>query len=181
MNALVRVCEILGSTYCSAGLCFGMHCVGSTVIADKPAEFQIENYLIPITERKHITRLSLSEAGTGSHFYIPETGLTTDGANFLLNDEKTFVTNGGQKQANLLHDFLDTNSVEAIKNHISNRPTSKIFKILSEQWYFELHFAEITNESSENYEILLISEVTERKLENQRIRNILDSLPQMAY
>lgn len=94
LYALVRVCETLGSSYSSAGLCFGMHCVGSAVISAKPTAWQIENYLKPISEGKHITTLALSEAGTGSHFYIPETGLSNNGADFLLNGEKTFVTNG---------------------------------------------------------------------------------------
>jgi alkylation response protein AidB-like acyl-CoA dehydrogenase len=94
LHALVRVCETLGTYYSSAGLCYGMHCVGSAVIASKATEWQIENYLKPIAEGKHITTLALSETGTGSHFYVPETGLKSEGNNFLLNGEKTFVTNG---------------------------------------------------------------------------------------
>ncbi len=92
--ALVRVCETLGTAYSSAGLCFGMHCVGSAVIAAKATEWQHQHYLDPIVKGRHITTLALSEAGTGSHFYIPETGLTQTGASYFLDGQKTFVTNG---------------------------------------------------------------------------------------
>ena len=33
LYALARICEELGQSYASAGLCFGMHCVGTAVIA----------------------------------------------------------------------------------------------------------------------------------------------------
>ena len=35
LYALARICEELGKVYSSAGLCFGMHCVGTAVIAAK--------------------------------------------------------------------------------------------------------------------------------------------------
>lgn len=40
LYALVRVCEEFGKAYSSAGLCFGMHCVGAAVIAAKATEWQ---------------------------------------------------------------------------------------------------------------------------------------------
>ena len=92
---LARVCEVLGEESGSMGLCFGMHCVGSAVIAAKPTPAQIGKYLVPIAAGKHITTLSLSESGTGAHFYYPQTTLAPDGAgNFILEGNKTFVTNG---------------------------------------------------------------------------------------
>lgn len=95
LSALVQVCETLGTYYASAGLCFGMHCVGSAVLAAKATKWQKENYLEPIAAGKHITTLALSEPGTGAHFYFPQTKLITDDSGFLVNGEKTFVTNGG--------------------------------------------------------------------------------------
>lgn len=93
---LVRISEELGRGYSSAGLCFGMHCVGTAVIAAKATRWQQENYLEAIAEGKHITTLALSESGTGAHFYFPQTPLiavTED--EFVVNGTKSFVTNGG--------------------------------------------------------------------------------------
>lgn len=93
--SLVRISEELGKSYSSAGLCFGMHCVGTAVIAAKATSWQRDQYLVPIAEGKHITTLALSETGTGAHFYFPQTPLiavTED--EFLVTGDKSFVTNG---------------------------------------------------------------------------------------
>ncbi len=94
--SLVRISEELGKSYSSAGLCFGMHCVGSAVMASKATQWQQQNYLVPIAEGRHITTLALSETGTGAHFYFPQTALiavTED--EFIVSGTKSFVTNGG--------------------------------------------------------------------------------------
>lgn len=94
--SLVRVSEELGKSYSSAGLCFGMHCVGTAVMASKATQWQQQNYLVPIAEGRHITTLALSETGTGAHFYFPQTALiavTED--EFIVSGTKSFVTNGG--------------------------------------------------------------------------------------
>jgi len=94
--ALVRLCEELGKAYSSAGLCFGMHCVGAAVIAAKATDWQQQAYLEPIARGEHITTLALSEPGTGAHFYFPQTSLLPLSADmFLVSGAKTFVTNGG--------------------------------------------------------------------------------------
>lgn len=94
--ALVRISEELGKSYSSAGLCFGMHCVGSAVIAAKATELQQQNYLIPIAEGNHITTLAVSETGTGAHFYFPQTALiAVMEEEFIVSGVKSFVTNGG--------------------------------------------------------------------------------------
>jgi alkylation response protein AidB-like acyl-CoA dehydrogenase len=94
--ALARISEELGKSYSSAGLCFGMHCVGTGIIAAKATHWQQQNYLVPIAEGNHITTLALSETGTGAHFYFPQTALiavTED--EFIVSGTKSFVTNGG--------------------------------------------------------------------------------------
>ncbi len=94
--ALARVSEELGKAYSSAGLCFGMHCVGTAVIAAKATKLQQEQYLEPIARGEHITTLALSEDGTGAHFYFPQTPLIAVTENeFLVSGTKSFVTNGG--------------------------------------------------------------------------------------
>ena len=92
---LAKVCEILGQECASTAICFGMHCVGSSVIAANPTEAQQIDLLKPICDGNHITTLSLSEAGTGSSFYLPEATMKELSSEvFCINGSKTFVTNG---------------------------------------------------------------------------------------
>jgi len=94
--ALARVCEELGRECASTSICFGMHAVGAAVIAAKAASNQQSELLRSIAEGKHITSLALSEPGTGTHFYFPQTKLSLDkNASLLLSGTKCFVTNGG--------------------------------------------------------------------------------------
>jgi alkylation response protein AidB-like acyl-CoA dehydrogenase len=93
--ALTKVCEILGRECASTAICFGMHSVGTSVIAANATPDQQARYLAPICEGRHITTLSLSEAGTGAHFYLPQTSREAlDEQNYRLTGTKTFVTNG---------------------------------------------------------------------------------------
>jgi len=72
-----------------------MHCVGSSVIAANATPAQQKQFLAPICEGAHLTTLSLSERGTGAHFYLPETRLEAiSPRNYSLTGTKTFVTNG---------------------------------------------------------------------------------------
>ena len=103
LYALTRICEELGKGYSSTGLCFGMHCVGTAVIAAKATDWQKNTYLEPIAKGKHLTTLSLSEQGTGAHFYFPQTSLIPlSETDFLINGAKTFVTNGGHVDSYVL-------------------------------------------------------------------------------
>jgi alkylation response protein AidB-like acyl-CoA dehydrogenase len=96
LMALVRVCETLGQECASTAICYGMHCVGASVIAANATPDQQARFLAPICEGRHITTLSLSEAGTGVHFYLPQTALEAVSLDeFSLTGSKTFVTNGG--------------------------------------------------------------------------------------
>lgn len=97
--ALAAVSAEIGRACPSSSLCFGMHCVGTAVIAAKATVYQQERYLRPIAAGRHITTLALSEAGTGAHFYLPETRLVLagegDDAVYTVTGSKQFVTNGG--------------------------------------------------------------------------------------
>lgn len=93
--ALSLLTETIAQACPSSAMCFGMHCVGTAVIAAKATEYQQERYLHAIAEGKHITTLALSESGTGAHFYLPETQLTLDQDDYLIAGVKQFVTNGG--------------------------------------------------------------------------------------
>jgi isovaleryl-CoA dehydrogenase len=102
LEALVIACEELARESPSAAICFGMHCVGTAVIAAKATEEQRERYLAPIAAGEHITTLSLSEPGTGSHFWIPETEVRMDGEGLVVTGRKSFVTSGGHADSYVL-------------------------------------------------------------------------------
>lgn len=93
---LARVCEQLSKECASTGICYGMHCVGASVIAANATDMQREAFITPICEGKHVTTLSLSETGTGSYYYLPQTSLVAiPPDHYGLTGEKVFVTNGG--------------------------------------------------------------------------------------
>ncbi len=94
--AVARVGEVLGKACTSTALCFGMHCVGAAVIAAKATAEQAAAYLEPIAAGRHLTTLALSEPGSGSHFWLPETTLARSPDGWVVDGRKTFVTNGGR-------------------------------------------------------------------------------------
>ena len=95
LTGLAAIVEGLGRGCASTAMCFGMHCVGTAVIAARSTPLHDERFLIPIAEGRHLTTLALSEAGTGSNFFLSETSLVRDGDSFLVRGHKQFVTNGG--------------------------------------------------------------------------------------
>lgn len=96
LAALAQVCEVLGRSCASTAMCFGMHAVGSAVIAAKATDEQRRRYLEPIAAGEHLTTLTLSEPGTGAHFWLPRTELHREDGGFRLSGAKTFVTSGGE-------------------------------------------------------------------------------------
>lgn len=134
LRGLAEICEVLGYESASMGISFGMHCVGSAVIGAKPTEHQIENYLKPIASGSHITTLSLSEPGSGAHFYYPQTTLLSSNGQFVVNGEKTFTTNGGHADSYVLS-VVDASN-EAPIGHFSCILVDKDMKGLSwgEPW-----------------------------------------------
>ena len=95
LHGLAKACETLGRECASTAICFGMHCVGSAVLAAQATDYQAENYLRPIADGRHLTTLALSEPGTGIHFYYPQSRLThREGGDLEIDGRKSFVTNG---------------------------------------------------------------------------------------
>lgn len=103
LYALIRVCEAIGQACASSALCYGMHCVGTAVIAAKATQDQQCRYLEPISRGEHLTTLALSEPETGAHFYYPQTQLerVADEA-YRVTGIKSFVTNGGHADSYVL-------------------------------------------------------------------------------
>jgi isovaleryl-CoA dehydrogenase len=93
--ALASLTEILGQSCSSSAICYGMHCVGTAVIAAKPTAYHRDRYLRPIAAGEHITTLSVSEPGSGVFFFLPSTSLVEEGEDYLIRGLKHFVTNGG--------------------------------------------------------------------------------------
>ncbi len=93
--ATAAVTEAIAESCSSSAICYGMHCVGTAVIAAKASDYHKHTFLGPIAEGRHITTLALSESGTGSQFWISETKLESQSDSFLINGMKQFVTNGG--------------------------------------------------------------------------------------
>ncbi len=94
LRAVAEVCEALGAACASTAICFGMHCVATAVIAAKATPALRDEFLAPIAAGEHITTLALSEPGSGSHFWLPQTKISPDGDRFVIDGEKSFVTNG---------------------------------------------------------------------------------------
>lgn len=93
--ALALATETIAQGCASSAMCFGMHCVGTAVIAAKATRDQAQRYLEPIAAGRHITTLALSETGSGAQFYLPQTRLTRTDDGYLVDGEKQFITNGG--------------------------------------------------------------------------------------
>jgi alkylation response protein AidB-like acyl-CoA dehydrogenase len=111
--ALAAISETIARGCPSSALCYAMHCVGSAVIAAKATPEHEERYLRPIAEGRHITTLALSESGTGSHFYFPQTRLVREGDSFVVSGVKQFITNGGHADSYVLSTTVSTADVHA--------------------------------------------------------------------
>lgn len=107
---MAKACEILGSSCASTSMCFGMHLVGSAVMSAKATKLQQDEFLRPIAEGKHWTTLSLSEPGTGAHFYIPQTEMVQKADSLVINGEKSFVTNGGHADSYVMSAVVPSES-----------------------------------------------------------------------
>ena len=102
LRALVGVCEALGEACASTAICFGMHNVAAAVIGAKPTDRQRKEFLGPIAAGEHLTTLALSEPGTGAEFWLPQTEFTSHDEGWLVNGEKSFVTNGSKADSYVL-------------------------------------------------------------------------------
>ncbi len=96
MLGLLAVTEAIGRSCASTAMCYGMHCVGTAVIAAKATPYQRRHYLEPIAAGRHVTSLALSESGPGSNFYVTETSLRREGDIYVVDGTKQFVTSGGR-------------------------------------------------------------------------------------
>jgi isovaleryl-CoA dehydrogenase len=113
LSALAALTEALGKACSSSALCYGMHCVGTAVITAKTTPYQEERYLKPIAEGRHVTTLALSEAGTGVHFFLPQTKLQREDSVFVIEGNKAFVTNSNHADSLVVSTMASTPDAEA--------------------------------------------------------------------
>lgn len=111
--ALAVITETIAKVCPSTALCFGMHCVGTAVIAAKATRDHEERYLRPIAQGQHLTTLSLSESGTGSHFYFSRTKLRRDGDFLIADGTKQFVTSGGHADSYVVSTMASSEGPES--------------------------------------------------------------------
>lgn len=101
--AVAQVGEATGRACASTSICFGMHLVGSAVLAAKAGHRQREDYLKPIAAGEHLTTLALSEPATGGEFWLPRTRMERGGTGRLrLTGAKSFVTNAAHADSYVL-------------------------------------------------------------------------------
>lgn len=93
LYGLATIVETLSAGCASTAMCFGMHCVGTAVIAARATPGHRERFLRPIAAGRHLTTLAVSEAGTGANFFLSETRLERDDGHYRIDGEKQFVTN----------------------------------------------------------------------------------------
>lgn len=92
---LATIVEAIARGCPSTAMCFGMHCVATAVIAARTTPEHDRRFLQPIAHGRHLTTLALSEAGTGSSFFLSDTSLEREGDRLRVRGDKRFVTNGG--------------------------------------------------------------------------------------
>lgn len=113
LTGLVAVSHQLAKESPSAALCFAMHCVGTATISAKATDAQAEEFLLPIARGEHITTLALSEPGSGSEFWVPETQLRCVEDGFEITGVKSFITNGGEADSYVVSTVAAADSTDA--------------------------------------------------------------------
>lgn len=114
LYGLAKVCEVLGEICPSTAICFGMHCVGSAVVSAKSTLEHQTDFLDPINQGKHLTTIALSEPGSGSHFYFPQTKLAKVSAQaFSVTGAKAFVTNGSHADSYVVSVAAEASTMES--------------------------------------------------------------------
>ena len=94
-RAAARVVERIARECPSTAMVTTMHYCGAAVIE----KYGSESVRREITAGKHHSTLSFSEAGSGSHFWVPVGRATLDGDQVVLNALKTLTTAGTRATA----------------------------------------------------------------------------------
>jgi isovaleryl-CoA dehydrogenase len=92
---LVAVTEAIAREGASAAMCFGMHCVATSVIAAKATATSAATTWSRSRRGTTSPAWRCRSPGMGASFYVSQTSLRLDGDAFVVDGEKQFVTNGG--------------------------------------------------------------------------------------
>jgi alkylation response protein AidB-like acyl-CoA dehydrogenase len=92
LRAAAEVVELVGAACGSTGMVLCMHYCGAAVIERHGGRAVRED----IARGAHITTLALSEAGSRSHFWAPQSTATASGDAIRLDADKSWSTSAGQ-------------------------------------------------------------------------------------
>ncbi len=95
VRSICLVREILASHSGLADFVFAMQGLGSGAIALFGNQAQRNDYLPAVRSGAKIAAFALSEAGAGSDVASLTTSAVTDGPDYVINGEKTWISNGG--------------------------------------------------------------------------------------
>ncbi len=95
VRALCLMREILAQHSGMADFSFVMQGLGTGPISLFGSEKLKQKYLPEVADGKRIAAFALSEPGSGSDVAALTTSASVDGSNYILNGEKTLISNGG--------------------------------------------------------------------------------------
>jgi alkylation response protein AidB-like acyl-CoA dehydrogenase len=91
----VLVAEELCRGDSSVGVCLSKAGQGAEFLLHYGSEAQRENWLARIAEARALSCAAITEPGLGNDFFLSQTTAVRDGADWVINGEKSFVVNGG--------------------------------------------------------------------------------------
>ena len=87
-----EVCMAFSQASASVGLCYMMHNVALNVVVNNGSDELVEKICRDVMDNNHFLALAYSEAGTGTHFYIPEMKAEFLEGKVHLTGRKSMVT-----------------------------------------------------------------------------------------
>src|SRR5437588_9662914 len=94
-RAICLIREALAQHSGLADFCFALQGLGSGAISLFGSEAQKEKYLPRVAQGLAIAALAISESDAGSDVAALNCGARLDGASYIINGEKTWISNGG--------------------------------------------------------------------------------------
>lgn len=95
VRSLCLIRETLARHSGLADFAFGMQCLGSVAISLFGTDEQQQEYLTAVRAGEKLAAFALTEPDAGSDVASMSTTAELDGEDYILNGEKTFISNGG--------------------------------------------------------------------------------------
>lgn len=107
----VRVVEEIARACGSTSMVYVMHVCATMPIVAVGSDQQRSQLLPALASGRSLATLAFSEPGSGAHFYAPVSRAATNGAGYLLNSQKSFVTSAGEADVYLVSTQSSSGSV----------------------------------------------------------------------